>query len=183
MTNQKKNIIKSLEKGIRYDGRNLLDYREVIVEPNAIKNAEGSARVKIGETEVIVGVKLDVGKPYPDTQDEGALMVGAELYPLSNPDFELGPPGIEAVELARVIDRGIRESKAINQKELCIKEGEKVWMVIIDICTINDAGNLFDASSLATLAALKCARFPEYKDDKIDYKVKQKKKFRLKMSL
>jgi len=175
MNRLKNNILKSLEKDIRYDGRKLLDYRKIVVEPNAIKNAEGSARVKIGDTEVIVGVKLEVGTPYPDTPDEGALMVGVELYPLSNPEFELGPPSIEAVELARVIDRGVRESKSINQKKLCIKEKEKVWIVVIDVCIINDSGNLFDASALAALVALKNTKFPEYKDEKIDYKIKTKK--------
>lgn len=175
MMKSKNDILRSLEKNIRYDGRKLLDYRTIVVEQNPIKNAEGSCRVKIGETEIIVGVKLEVGVPYPDTPNEGSLMVGAELYPLSSPDFESGPPGIEAIELARVIDRGIRESKSIDQKKLCIKEGEKAWIVVIDICTINDSGNLFDASSLATLVALKNTKFPEYKDDKIDYKIKTKK--------
>jgi exosome complex RNA-binding protein Rrp42 (RNase PH superfamily) len=74
-------------------------------------------------------------------------MVGAELLPLSNPDFESGPPGIQAVELARVVDRGIRESKCLDFKKLCIKQGEKAWIILIDIVTLNDAGNLFDASS------------------------------------
>ena len=175
MVNLKNNILKSLEKGIRYDGRKLLEYRKIIIENEASKNAEGSSRVKIGETEVIAGVKLELGKPYPDTPEEGALMIGAELYPLSSPEFELGPPEIQAIEIARVVDRGIRESKAINQKKLCIKSGEKVWMVIVDICSINDSGNLFDAAALATLAALKNTKFPEYKDDKVDYKNKTKK--------
>ena len=49
----------------------------------------------------------------------------------------------------------------------------------IDICTINDAGNLFDAAALAALAALKNTRFPKYEDDKIDYKEKTNKKLEL----
>lgn len=176
MIKLKNNILKSLNKNKRYDGRDLLEYRNIVVEANVSKNAEGSARVKIGDTEVIVGVKLAVGTPYPDTPNEGALMVGAELYPMSSPEFESGPPGIQAIELARVIDRSIRESKTIDQKKLCIEEGEKVWMVMIDICSINDDGNLFDAASLAVLVALKNTRFPEYKDGKMDYKVKTKEK-------
>ena len=123
---------------------------------------------------------MEIMEPYPDTQDEGSIMVGAELLPLSSPEFELGPPGQEAIELARVVDRGIRESKSLDFKKLCIKEGEKVWMIVIDICTINDAGNLLDASSLAAIAALKSTVFPEYKDDKIDYKKKTSKKLDLK---
>ncbi|MBI2660013.1 exosome complex protein Rrp42 [Candidatus Woesearchaeota archaeon] len=169
-------IIGLLSANTRLDGRKLTEYRKPIeLEQGVVKTAEGSARVKIGETDVIVGVKLEVGEPYPDTPNEGTIIVGAELLPLSNPEFELGPPGIQAIELARVVDRGIRESKAIDFKKLCIAPGEKIWMVIIDICPINDAGNLFDASSLAALAALKNTKFPELEGEKVDYKVKTDK--------
>src|SRR3989344_5883638 len=105
-------IIRLFESGVRLDGRKLTDYRKPLtVEYGVSKTAEGSARVKMGETEVIVGVKAEVTEPYPDTPDEGSIIVGAELLPLSNPDFDLGPPCIEAIELARIVDRGIRESK------------------------------------------------------------------------
>ena len=173
-------IISLLNADTRLDGRKLTEYRKPIeVEYGIIKTAEGSARVKIGETEVIVGVKMDVGEPYPDTPDEGTIIVGAELLPLSNPEFELGPPGIQAIELARVVDRGIRESKAINFKKLCIESGKKVWLLLIDICPLNDAGNLFDAASLAALAALKDAKFPKFDGEKVDYKEKTDKKLPL----
>ena len=173
-------IISLLNADTRLDGRKLTEYRKPIeVEYGIIKTAEGSARVKIGETEVIVGVKMEVGEPYPDTPDEGTIIVGAELLPLSNPEFELGPPGIQAIELARVVDRGIRESKAINFKKLCIESGKKVWLLLIDICPLNDAGNLFDAASLAALAALKDAKFPKFDGEKVDYKEKTDKKLPL----
>ena len=106
-------IISLLEANTRLDGRKLTEYRKPItVEYGVVKTAEGSARVKIGETDVMVGVKLEVGEPYPDTPNEGTIIVGAELLALSNPEFEPGPPGIQAIELARVVDRGIRESIA-----------------------------------------------------------------------
>src|SRR3990167_4289998 len=169
-------IISLLNAGLRLDGRKLTEYRNPIeVKHGMIKTAEGSARVKIGETEVLVGIKMEVGEPYPDTPDEGTIIVGAELLPLSNPDFELGPPGIQAVELARVVDRGIRESKAIDFKKLCIKPGEKVWQLLIDMCPLNDAGNLLDASSLAALEALKDAKFPSFDGENVDYKQKTDK--------
>ena len=173
-------IISLLDANTRLDGRKLTEYRKPIeIEYGIVKTAEGSARVKIGETDVMVGVKLEVGEPYPDTPEEGTIIVGAELLPMSNPEFEPGPPGIQAIELARVVDRGIRESKALDFKKLCIKKGEKIWMVIIDICPINDAGNLFDASSLAALAALKNTRYPAFDGEKVDYKNKTDKKLPL----
>src|SRR3989338_4890943 len=143
-------ILGLLDANTRLDGRKLTEYRKPItVEYGVVKTAEGSARVKIGETDIIVGVKLEVGEPYPDTPNEGTIIVGAELLPMSNPEFEPGPPQIQAIELARVVDRAIRESKALDFKKLCIEKGEKIWMVIIVIFPINDAGNLFDAASLA----------------------------------
>tara|TARA_Y100000031_G_C8238007_1_gene394312 strand:+ start:2020 stop:2793 length:774 start_codon:yes stop_codon:yes gene_type:complete len=168
-------IIKLFGSDTRLDGRKLTEYRKVSVETNVTVSAEGSARVKIGGTELIVGVKTEVMEPYPDAPDQGSIMVGTELLPLSSPEFEPGPPSIKAIELSRVVDRGIRESKTLDFKKLCIKEGEKVWMIIIDICTINDDGNLFDAAALGAVAALKNMKFPKYEDDKIDYKEKTSK--------
>ncbi|HLC65496.1 MAG TPA: exosome complex protein Rrp42 [Candidatus Nanoarchaeia archaeon] len=169
----KSQVLKLLASGLRLDGRKATEYRKPIkVEYGFTKTAEGSAKVTIGDTEVIAGVKLEIMTPYPDTPDQGSIMVGAELLPLSSPEFELGPPGNQAIELARVVDRGIRESKAIDFKALCIEPGVKAWMVVIDLCTINDAGNLFDVCALAALAALKNAKFPKYEDGKIDYRTK-----------
>jgi exosome complex component RRP42 len=148
-------------QGKRMDGRGLTDYRgPITIETDISWTAEGSSKVQIGDTVVMAGVKLSIEKPYNDTADQGGIMVNAELKPLSSPEYENGPPGIKAIELSRVTDRGIREAKAIDMKKLCIIPGEKAWFVIIDIVTINDAGNLFDASGLAVLAALKAARFP-----------------------
>lgn len=168
---EKEHILKSLKTGIRYDGRKLLEYRKTTVEPNAT-SAEGSARVKIGATEVLVGVKLALEVPYPDTPAEGKLMVNTELRPMASPDFESGPPGVKAIDIARVVDRGLRESKAISPEKLCVKAGEAVWSVMIDIVPLNDAGNLLDAAALGAIVALKNTRFPAVKEDgNIDWEV------------
>ncbi len=154
--------MKYIREDTRLDGRKLLDYRKpIIVETNVSNMAEGSAMVTIGETKVVAGVKMSVGEPYPDSDDEGILITTAELLPLSSPEFLPGPPGVQATELARVVDRGIRESKMIDMKKLCIKKGELVWIVFLDIYTINEAGILIDAAALAAVIALKNAVFPK----------------------
>ncbi|MCK4588978.1 MAG: exosome complex protein Rrp42 [Nanoarchaeota archaeon] len=176
----KAHVQQLLKQDKRLDGRKLDQYREPVkVEYGIAKTAEGSAKVQIGETVVTAGIKLSIEKPYPDTPDQGGIMVNVELLPLSNPKFETGPPSINAIELSRVIDRGIREAKAIDIKNLCIEKGEKAWTVSIDICPINAAGNLFDAAGLAALAALKDAKFPKYENDEIDYKTRTTKKLAL----
>ncbi len=176
----KKHLIVSLDENIRADKRRCEDLRDITVETNISKTAEGSAKVKFGDTEVMAGVKLGIGVPFPDTPESGAIMVNAELLPLSNKDFVSGPPDIQAIELSRVIDRGIRESNAVDPKDLIIKKGEKCWLVQIDICTINDAGNLLDASALAALAALNDTHFPEFDGEAVNYKVRTEKKLNLK---
>ncbi|MBU2562371.1 MAG: exosome complex protein Rrp42 [Nanoarchaeota archaeon] len=159
-------IKKYLKQGKRFDNRKTEEFREILVETGVSKNAEGSARVKIGNTEVIVGIKMSVGTPYPDSPNKGNLMTTAELLPLSSPRFESGPPKFEAIELGRIIDRGVRESKFIEFEKLCIKEGEKVWTVFIDIYSINDDGNLLDAAGIGAIIALKNAKIPKYDSKK-----------------
>jgi exosome complex component RRP42 len=157
----KETILQLAKQGKRLDGRGLLEYRTPFeVELDISWTAEGSAKVRLGETVVIAGVKMSLDKPYADTSDEGGITVNAELLPLSSPDYEPGPPQIKAIELARVTDRGIRESHAIDLKKLCVTPGEKAWFITIDLISINDAGNLSDVATVAALAALKNARFP-----------------------
>lgn len=151
-----------LGEGKRFDGRKPEEFRKLTIEKDVSIKAEGSVRVKLGKTEVIVGVKVGAGEPYDDSPDEGNLMVTAELLPLSSSRIELGKPGFPSIELGRVIDRGIRESGLIDLKKLCIKEGEKVWTVFVDIYSINDDGNLIDAAGIGALAALKIAKLPKY---------------------
>ncbi|MBN1896181.1 MAG: exosome complex protein Rrp42 [Candidatus Aenigmarchaeota archaeon] len=163
-------VRKLASEGKRIDGRKMDETRPIEIISRPIEKAEGSALVRIGDTQVIAGVKLSVAEPYSDRPDEGSLMAGAEFSPIASPDFEPGPPNAESIELARVIDRGIRESGAIDVKKLCIKKGEKVWMVSVDINILDNHGNLLDASALAASAALANTVFPALdKDGKVDF--------------
>ncbi len=147
-------ITNLISRGKRMDGRDVDQIREVSIELNPIGTAEGSARVKLGGTEVICGIKVGLGDPYADSLNKGVMTTTAELVPLASPDFETGPPRPEAIELARVIDRGIRESGTIDLKELKVPNENKVFIVFIDIYPIDMDGNLFDAGTIAALAAL-----------------------------
>ena len=167
----RRRIISLLKEGKRIEGRKPFDFRDIEIETNVSINAEGSARVRIGKTEVIVGVKMDTQEPYPDHEDEGTMITSMEFSPMAGERYESGPPQIDSIEIARVVDRGIRESGFIDWKKLCIKEGERVWSVLIDIYCINDDGNVLDASALGAVAALKLARFPVYdeKEEKVRF--------------
>jgi exosome complex component RRP42 len=164
-----KQIEQLIDKGKRLDERGLGDYREIKIEQGVIEKAEGSARVLLGKTEVLVGVKVETGTPFPDTPNDGVLTVNAEFVPLASPSFEPGPPDENSIELARIVDRGIRESKAIDTEKLCITPGKKVFVVFVDIYVLNHDGNLIDASALAAVSALLNTKMPNYevKDEEV----------------
>jgi exosome complex component RRP42 len=154
-------MVDLLSKGKRLDGRGLNDYRKIIIETNVIEKANGSAKVSIGNSQVVAGVKIETGTPFPDTPDKGLLVVNAEVLPLSSPYAEPGPPDESAIELARVVDRGIRESQMIDLSKLVLIKGKKVHAVFVDVSVLNVDGNLFDTTCYAAIAALSTAKMPE----------------------
>lgn len=162
-------------KNARADERKFDEFRKITIERGFIEKAEGSAKVTVGDTVVIAGVKLEPGTPFEDSPDEGTLMVNAEFLPLASPEFEPGPPSELAVELARLVDRMIRESKSIDMKKLFIKEGS-VWKVMIDVVILDHDGNLIDACALAATAALMEAKVPNVEIGEeqvsVDYSIK-----------
>ncbi len=161
-------IVDLAEEGKRVDARDMDEYRDIKIEKGFAEMAEGSALVELGETKVLVGVKTEKGTPYPDNPEEGVLITNAELAPMAHETFESGPPGEQTTELARVVDRGIRESEMVDLGELCIEPEEEVWMVHVDIHVLDHDGNLIDASSLGAIAALLSAEPPEDEDWKAD---------------
>lgn len=159
-------LIELLASNKRLDGRNLTDRRKIETQTGLIETANGSALVSLGKTKVLVGIKIEIGKPFSDRPDDGVLTTNVERHPVAHPLFEPGPPRENAIELARVVDRGIRESKMVDLKKLCILKGEKVFVVFIDIYVLNYDGNLFDASSLASVMALANAKMAKYEIEK-----------------
>jgi exosome complex component RRP42 len=170
---RQKQIGQLIDTGKRLDGRGLGDYREIKLEQGLIEKAEGSARVLLGKTEVLVGTKVETGQPFPDTPNEGVQTVNAELVPLASPTFEPGPPDENSIELARIVDRGIRESKAIDVEKLCIEPGKNVFVVFVDVWVLNHDGNLIDASALAAVAALLNTKMPNYEIKDGEVKIKK----------
>jgi exosome complex component RRP42 len=169
---KQKQIAQLIADEKRADGRGLKEYREMKIEPGLIERAEGSARVLLGKTDVVVGVKVETGEPFPDTPNEGVMTVNAELTPIASPAFEAGPPDEDSIELARIVDRGIRESKAINTEKLVIEPGKKVFVVFIDIYVLNHDGNLIDASALAAVSALINTKMANYEIKDGEIKIK-----------
>jgi len=169
-TIRKAEMAEVLAKGKRLDGRALDEHRPLKIQTGIIQKANGSALVTLGNTEVIAGVKVATGTPFPDTPDKGLLVVNAEILPLASAYAEAGPPSEDAIELARVVDRGVRESEMVDMTKLCLIPGKTVYSVFVDVNIMNVDGNLFDATSYAVVAALRTAKMKKYKvkDEKVE---------------
>ncbi|MGC2668786.1 MAG: exosome complex protein Rrp42 [Nitrosopumilales archaeon] len=159
---RKQQMWDSISKGKRLDGRTLDEIRPIEIEVGLIKKANGSARVKLGNSEVVAGVKVETGEPFEGLENKGALILSAEVLPTASPYIEPGPPDEETVELARVVDRGIRESEMLDLSKLALIPGEIVYVIFVDCSVINADGNLFDATSYAAVSALMNSKLPVF---------------------
>ncbi|GAB2229243.1 hypothetical protein Droror1_Dr00023381 [Drosera rotundifolia] len=156
--NEKQFIETSLLSEFRLDGRGLYDYRNLNIK---FGKDDGSCEVQLGLTHVLGFVTALLVQPYQDRPNEGTLSIFTEFSPMADPSFEPGRPGESAIELGRIIDRGLRESKAVDTESLCVLAGKLVWSIRIDLHIIDNGGNLVDAANIAALAALLTFRRPE----------------------
>jgi exosome complex component RRP42 len=158
-----------ISKGKRLDGRALDEMRPLEIELDIIKKADGSARVKLGDSEVVAGIKVETGEPFEGLENKGALIMSAEVLPTASPHIEPGPPDEDTIELARVVDRGIRESEMLDLDKLVLVPGKIVYTIFVDCSVINTDGNLLDATSYAVVSALLTCKLPvfEIQDGKV----------------
>ncbi|MBA0608583.1 hypothetical protein Godav_020781 [Gossypium davidsonii] len=163
LTLNEKNFIKTaLLSEIRIDGRKPFEFRNISINfGRQVKSEDGSAEVQLGQTRVMGIVTAKFVQPYRDRPNEGTLAIYPEFSPMADPSFEAGRSGESAVELGRIIDRGLRESRAVDTESLCIVAGKLVWAIRIDILVLDNGGNLVDAANIAALAALMTFRRPE----------------------
>ncbi|KAJ0405873.1 hypothetical protein P43SY_001605 [Pythium insidiosum] len=145
---------------VRPDGRELMQQRQIRVQFRR-NDDQSQAEVQLGRTRVIANVHGEIVPPFPDRPTEGFLHFNVELSPMASQNFEVGRPSPLAIELARIVDRGIRECRALDTEALAIVAGEKVWAITCTIHVVDHGGNLIDCVSLAAIAAMMHYRRPE----------------------
>src|ERR687889_408881 len=152
-----------ISKGKRLDGRRLDEMRPLEIELDIIKKANGSARVRLGDSEVVAGIKAETGEPFEGLENKGALIISAEVLPTASPYIEPGPPDEETIELARVVDRGIRESEMLDLDRLVLVPGKIVYTIFVDCSVINTDGNLLDTTLFAVVSGLSACKLLIFK--------------------
>ncbi|KAJ9064330.1 hypothetical protein DSO57_1031899 [Entomophthora muscae] len=157
-------IIKGIDADMRLDGRGRLDYRPIYIETGLLPHASGSARVQLGDgIDVVVGIKAETHQinPTSDNQDSGLIFVDVECSPSSSQSFEgRGADSLNA-ELAQILERILSGPQGgLDLQKLCIIPGKACWCIYIDALVLGMGGNLVDALSYATHAALAETKLP-----------------------
>ena len=160
--NETQFIRAALDEGLRTDGRGPFEMREISLRCGRADTVGGHVELSLGETRVLAVVHCEAIEPFPDRPTEGFFQFNLEFSPMASPNFEPGRPDAKLVsEVSRVVERGLRESRAVDTESLCIVGGVKVWSLRVDCHVLDHAGNLIDAVSLAAIAALLNYRRPD----------------------
>eukprot|EP00798_Chlamydomonas_sp_ICE-L_P007953 gene7953-1169_t len=155
----------AIQQGIRLDGRGPKDFRPIELELGLIAQASGSARLHLGSTDVIVGVKVEVGQPEATKPECGRLQVTVECSPTASPDYEGRGGDAWGLQLAAALESslcppGAQKGCGVPLESLNIISGKTCWVVYVDALVLNDDGNVLGALGMACWAALANTRIP-----------------------
>lgn len=155
-----------IAQDLRADGRQRHHFRPISIETGVIPQANGSARVRLGATDVIASVKAELGKPNPLQPGKGKVAIFVDCSPTAAPTFE-GRGGEElSIELSAALQRCLLGGKSgagagIDLSSLVILEGKVCWDLYIDGLVVSSDGNLLDALAAAIKAALSNTGIPK----------------------
>lgn len=153
-------ILHGVDADFRSDGRQRNEYRSLEIETKLMLHTHGSARLRIGNTDVLVGVKLEIDTPYADKPEEGKLDFFADCSANATPAFE-GKGGDDlATEISNILSLAYHTSDVFDLRQLCILPHKKCWKMYVDILILQCGGNLFDAVGAAVKAALYSTEIP-----------------------
>ncbi|XP_038070250.1 exosome complex component RRP42-like [Patiria miniata] len=156
-------IIHGVQDGLRTDGRSCDAFRPMELECGVVSNTSGSSRLRLSNTEILVGVKAEMGKPRPTRPNEGYLEFFIDLSANASPEFE-GRGGEElATEIANTLTLTYDLKNVLDYQALCVLPQQCCWVVYVDVVVLECGGNLFDAIGIAVKAALYNTRIPKVK--------------------
>ncbi|MCL4117883.1 UNVERIFIED_CONTAM: hypothetical protein GTU68_014934 [Idotea baltica] len=154
-------IINGVKMGLRVDGRERLDYRQVEIETGLVSTANGSARVRLARTDVLVTIKMEIERPLPAYPTHGKLEFSVNCSANAAPEFE-GRGGDDlSTSLSGMLEKLYSSPKAFDKCKLCVVAGKHVKVFYIDIEILECGGNLFDVVSMGVKAALYSTRTPK----------------------
>ncbi|KAI5060138.1 hypothetical protein GOP47_0024558 [Adiantum capillus-veneris] len=150
-----------LKEGVRPDGRPLGRARSTVLSVGSLPHAEGSAMVKLGNTTMLAGVKLEVMPSPVDSPDEGRIAVEFQMPAICSPLVRPGRQSELEPVIAEQIKNALTSTMMVDLRELIIAPGKAAWMAYLDVYCLDADGSLLDAALLAAAAALADVKLPE----------------------
>ncbi|KAH8274805.1 hypothetical protein KR026_007527, partial [Drosophila bipectinata] len=159
-------IQQAVKQNNRFDGRRSTECRDVEL---TFGSDWGTVAVSLGETKVLAQVSCDIGVPTIARPNEGKLILNVNINGVAFLDEVQSTYDQRFLTLNSLLERTFRTSRCLDMESMCIASELHVWCVRVDINVLNHDGNLYDASTIATLAALMHYRRPDVKfaDDEL----------------
>ncbi|KAG0171825.1 Exosome complex component RRP42 [Apophysomyces sp. BC1034] len=159
---EKQYIEQGVENDCRADGRGCLEYRHLILETGLLSQTSGSARCRLGDSDVLVGVKVEIGDIEQGQPNEGRVVCNVECSPSASQQFEGRGADDLNNSLTLALDRLLNGPQSgLDLAKLCIIPGQQCWVIHIDAMVMDCAGNLLDCIVMTTRAALFNTRIPK----------------------
>lgn len=149
-------ITHGVDINIRSDGRSCTDYRSILIEQNVIETCSGSAHARSGNTDVLVGIKLEleeVTDPAECTQG-GRVQIFADISAIASPAFE----GRKGEDITCQLEALFAEflPNHLDLKKLIIVPNKSYFVLHVDIVILecSSFASLIDITSIAIKTAL-----------------------------
>ncbi|KAI7874060.1 hypothetical protein K492DRAFT_211798 [Lichtheimia hyalospora FSU 10163] len=154
-------ITQGVEYDCRADGRGRLEYRHLVLETGILSQTSGSARCRLGDSDVLVGVKVEIGEIEQGQPDQGRIVCNVECSPSASQQFEGRGADDLNTALTLSLDRLFNgPQNGLDLSKLCIVPGQQCWVIYVDAMVMDCAGNLFDCIVMTVRAALFDTRIP-----------------------
>lgn len=164
---EKEYISLGVSTGLRGDGRACHEWRPFNCELHPVPQAAGSARVRLGGTDVLVSIKGDIGRPVMDTPDEGQIICTVDSSTVFSMNSQnSGVTNEERLtadrntELTAILSDVLIRSGVLDKRILGLVHGQYCWIIYIDVLVADYDGNLIDAMFMACRLALGAMRLP-----------------------
>lgn len=103
------------------------------LETDIVSHASGSARVRLANTDILVGVKTEIDVPIAGRPDEGKIEFFVDCSANATPEFE-GRGGEElALEIANTLQKAYSSNQAFDLTKLIIIRKRQCWKLFVDI--------------------------------------------------
>ncbi len=144
------NWIKNYSK--RPDGRHFLESRSRCSQRGILSNADGSALVRLGNTVVLTGVKIEISE-VPLQKDLKSFIIPNLHYTSGSTSLSRpGPPSDHVQYLSTVFLRCLESFNIISPDALYSENFCRIFY--IDISVLNDEGNIWEAIWISVFEAL-----------------------------